>query len=138
MLQRVQTIYLLGACIALVLLFFIPYGAVNLPEASSLLKVSDSVFLSAINGLGALLILITVFLYKQRITQIKMGRVCVGINLILMASLFFISSSGKPASASNSYSVGAVLPIVSLLFILLAIRGIRKDEDLVRSADRIR
>ncbi len=37
-----------------------------------------------------------------------------------------------------SYGPGIFFPIISLLFILLANRAIRKDENLVRAADRIR
>jgi hypothetical protein len=36
------------------------------------------------------------------------------------------------------YKVGAALPVVSIVLLLLAYGGIRKDEKLIRSADRLR
>jgi len=36
------------------------------------------------------------------------------------------------------YHVGFYLPVVALAFLFLAIRGIKKDEALVKSLDRIR
>jgi hypothetical protein len=44
--------------------------------------------------------------------------------------------SGKTGEVR--YKLGAILPIVSVILVFLATRAIKKDEDLVRSADRIR
>jgi hypothetical protein len=38
----------------------------------------------------------------------------------------------------GNYGIGVILPSLAILFIILALRGIRKDEMLVRSADRLR
>ena len=40
--------------------------------------------------------------------------------------------------AHVSYGIGAYLPVVAIAFLLLAFRGIKKDEDLVKSIDRLR
>jgi hypothetical protein len=53
-------------------------------------------------------------------------------------SFLNISSTAQTAELSTTYGIGMMLPLLSLIFCLLAIRGIRKDEELVRSADRIR
>jgi hypothetical protein len=41
-------------------------------------------------------------------------------------------------SAPVDYKIADLFPILQLLFFHLAVRGINKDEALVRSADRIR
>jgi hypothetical protein len=43
-----------------------------------------------------------------------------------------------PAPTNGSYWVGAVLPVASLIFLIMAAVAIRKDEKLVRSMDRLR
>jgi hypothetical protein len=44
----------------------------------------------------------------------------------------------KPSFTSDNYGIGAMLPSIAVLLFILAIRGIRKDENLIRSADRLR
>ena len=39
---------------------------------------------------------------------------------------------------ANNYGIGLILPSLAILFIILAIRGIRNDEKLIKSADRLR
>ena len=47
-------------------------------------------------------------------------------------------NDGSSAPVTGSYWIGSVLPIISLVFLIMAIRGIRKDEKLVKSLDRLR
>ena len=47
-------------------------------------------------------------------------------------------SKQTPPVTEGSYWVGAVLPVLSIVFLVLAISGIRRDEKLVRSTDRLR
>jgi hypothetical protein len=42
------------------------------------------------------------------------------------------------ASESTRYTFRIAIPFVNLILLLMALRGIRKDEDLVKSYDRIR
>ena len=84
---------------------------------------------------------VTIFMYQQRKRQIRMSImsiVAVGSFITLMLSR--VSGINKlPVPPLNpSYGIGAVLPIVSLVFIVLAILGINKDEKLVKSMDRLR
>ena len=47
-------------------------------------------------------------------------------------------NNGSSAPANGSYWIGSILPIISVIFLILAIRGIRKDEKLIKSLDRLR
>jgi ABC-type proline/glycine betaine transport system permease subunit len=64
------------------------------------------------------------------------------IALILAFSFGLAKSIQKVALLNqfnpDNYGIGALLPSLAILFLILAIRGIRKDENLVRSADRLR
>ena len=57
---------------------------------------------------------------SRNIQQIQYDRVIIGMN----------------DNARLSYSIG--LPVIALIFVLLAIRFVKKDEKLVRSLDRLR
>jgi hypothetical protein len=91
--------------------------------------------------LAIIVALIETFSYKNRMTQIKMG----ALNSLLLAGamisiVWFVTQGQQEWIQSNpgNYSVGIILPTISLIFNLIANRFIRKDEKLVRSMDRIR
>lgn len=145
MLQRKQSIWLLvagvlNACV----LFFDLYrwhDLVNGVDTKFEVRVSNEYPLLLVIMVCTLLPLVTIFMFKQRKRQLMMTiaaifSVC-SFNGLMLAR---ISAKAKliPAVAGGSYWLGAVLPIISMLFLILAIVGIRKDDKLVKSMDRLR
>jgi len=57
---------------------------------------------------------------------------------VFIALLMWQISTIQPPPVNGSYWIGSVLPVISIIFIIMAIRGIKKDEKLVRSLDRLR
>ena len=103
--------------------------------------------LMALAAVVALVALVTVFLYKNRVRQMRVVAVAFLLNVIFVFLLFFwaVDAYGKTvmqamqgADLQVTWFVGAYAPIVSLLFFVLAHRGIKKDEAKVRAADRLR
>ena len=91
--------------------------------------VSASDFLSCL-----ILPFVQIFMFKNRVKQIKIGKLAIAY-WVIWAVIFVILS----LSIDNlKPSFGAIIPLLSILFIYLANKAIRKDEDLVRSIDRIR
>lgn len=96
--------------------------------------------LFALAAIISLLALVTVFLYKKRILQI---RLCV-FNAILMVCFYglflFFWYDLKVALEPVSLNVRLALcfPLICLILDYLAIRNIGADEILVRSLDRLR
>ena len=92
-------------------------------------------------SLAGVMSILAIFAYKNRRRQIK---ICLlsGMFMILLYPIAFIYWwFAKDLLATVGYpSLGAVLifPIVAFILNLMAIRSIRADEKLVRSADRIR
>lgn len=90
-------------------------------------------------------IITTIFSYRHRLFQIKL---CYMIwifllGLMIFTAVFFyrlneILVSVGGANVASNYSITAIFPIVSLILVWLAYRGIIKDESLVRSLDRLR
>jgi len=82
---------------------------------------------------------ISIFMYKNRPRQVQLSRLTVLLNAVLLVAFFLLSDSfAEKSHTLVSYSVGVYVPIIPIACLLLAIRSIRKDDKLVRSADRIR
>lgn len=98
-------------------------------------------------ALTALVALVCIFMYKNRVRQMRVAAVGFLLNVAYVFLLFFwaVDAYGKTvmqamqgADLQVTWFVGAYAPIVSLLFFVLAHRGIKKDEAKVRAADRLR
>jgi hypothetical protein len=80
--------------------------------------------------------------YKKRKNQFVMGRLNIILNVILLGlfliRLFNLSGETDPEKVVSEKGIGVFLPIVSIVFLSLANKAIKKDEDLVKSVDRLR
>lgn len=147
MIQRKQTLFLLAVAIIAILLFFIPFQKLVttdntwaiclMPGCSSEVISSDIYYTLILNIIILALTLGVIFLYKNRVLQFKLANLIALFNVILVG-LFFLLSFTKLGMGSISYQIGAFLPLVSAVLAYLAAHFIKKDEQLVRSADRIR
>jgi glucan phosphoethanolaminetransferase (alkaline phosphatase superfamily) len=92
--------------------------------------------------LTAILIVYTIFQYKNRPLQIKLSNVGVLACIALILAIFFlyIPMIEKKIGIIPDYrkSFGIYMPLVSLVFMVMANRAIKRDENLVKSADRLR
>lgn len=157
MIQRIQTVYLLLAAIAMGATFYFPLAdAIGINDSLILYTyqivslVPDSLpefpnyFMWPMIGIVALVLLfsiVTIFMYKNRMRQLNILRVVVILMLVLIALFFFYYTPDMERVSGGiiGYQVpGAYLPIVSFVFYVLAYRGIISDEKLIRSADRLR
>lgn len=98
--------------------------------------------------LGATLIIIAlinisaIFLYTKRPLQIRIIRYALLLKIAILAILgyytYLLSSTTDYISFSISPQIGSVLLVISILLDWLSISAIKKDENLIRSIDRIR
>lgn len=103
--------------------------------------------LMVVAALVAVMALVCVFLYKNRVRQMRMVAVAFLLNVAYVFLLFFwaVDAYGKTvlkamqgADLQVTWYVAAYAPIVSLVLLILAHRAIKKDEAKVRAADRLR
>ena len=136
MLQRIQTVYLfIAALISGVLIFFVPLWSNETGEPVYV----EEVLLALSLYLGsAILSLITIFLYKNRKLQFVLGRVNILLNFILLGVFVYWSLTVPGEMQISEKGIGMFLPVLSIVFLVLANKAIKKDEDLVKSADRFR
>ncbi len=137
MIQRIQTIYLLiSAGISAGLSFMFDLWS-NANEV--LVYAKDDMLYFSLFMASAALAVVTVFLFKNRQLQFVLGRVNIILNFILLGLFVYrsLSLSGETSDVSEK-GIGMLLPIFSIVFLVLANKAIKKDEDLVKSVDRLR
>ncbi|MBT8179673.1 MAG: DUF4293 family protein, partial [Eudoraea sp.] len=86
----------------------------------------------------AVFALIAVFLYKNRKNQFVLNRLNLILNLFLLGFFVYRSLSLSGETAVSEKGIGMLIPIFSIVFLALANKAIKKDEDLVKSVDRLR
>lgn len=158
MIQRPQSILLVIVAILYGLLAFAPLWLLNAPSGTIVLDAtsavltnpdgeeiarSSNVYLLATSACGAILAIITLFLFKNRSLQARLAAFNTLILVIFVGLMVFLAHPHAlklaPAGATGgSYGWGFYLTVAILALDFVANRMIRKDEALVKSVDRIR
>ena len=153
MIQRIQTVYLFASLVIIALIFLVPVAELTYGNSQHVIfkitgfydDVSGSLILAAIPvvilvSVIVCLYIISIFLFKRRIIQ---ARLCV-INMVLLAGLvglyiyhllYFVK---KVPGVEYKPELSFLFPIIAIILTFLAYRGIRKDENLIRLAERLR
>jgi hypothetical protein len=155
MLQRIQSIYLLLASLAIYALFFFPLVHNVYVGGKPLTIMVTGVFqdmngqlthtqfftaLTAVTAVIGLIPLIIIFLYKNRKQQVAL---CYSTMLVVVGLTFWMAQTVKPIMGdaqidSHNWGIGLLLSSVSMIFLVMAVKGVQRDEKLVKSADRLR
>ncbi len=158
MLQRIQTIYLAIVAIACILLFFFPlatyyhelngnyklfiYGIKSMdPEPRVLFGPYFTIPLIFMTVASFIFSVSSIFLYKNRPLQLRLSAFNMLTNIVLVMVIFFFYATKIQTMTmiEPEYNyTGIGLPLVSVLFLILTNQAIKKDETLVKSADRLR
>lgn len=122
MIQRIQTVYMLiaGVVAAMPILFGLDW------------------LRTLLFAISAVVALYTIFKYKKRNIQQLLNWLNIVINFTLLGIFVYrmLNSSGE--SIISEKGVGVFVPVLSIVFLFLANKAIRRDEKLVKSADRLR
>jgi len=136
MLQRIQTVYLiLAAANALGLIFVFHLWITN--DGSTVFAKDELPVFAAFLASGVLS-MITIFLFKNRKLQFVLGRLNIILNFFLLGFFVYQSLNLSGETKVSEKGIGMFLPIISIVFLALANKAIKKDEDLVKSVDRLR
>lgn len=144
MIQRIQTVYLLlTALLSGGLVFFVSlWGTENNEAVSVLDTLTDGRFLIKSIGIAffvsSLLSLISIFSFKDRKKQFVLGRLNILINFYLLGLLLMQSLNLSGETKVSEKGIGIFIPLVVIVLLAMANRAIKKDEDLVKSVDRLR
>ena len=133
MIQRVQSLFLFFAAkLSLIILFYAPVF-INESNTEEFLLLKDVQFPTLVLSLSILLSIYSIFLYKNRLLQLKIvsfAKLSVSLSFFLLLFL--------PVKEGFVMYYGQFFLLVPFLVLFLASYFIKKDEKLVRSADRIR
>jgi len=140
MIQRQQTLWLLLATAAAILTFMFPFVIGDEIKAESPLPVRATIdagsnfLLLLATGASLVISTVTIFLYKNRPQQVWLT--AGGIVITLLLIFLYIKEMKKLIEPVLALS--AVLPVLILFGYIMALRGIRKDDKLVKSLDKLR
>ena len=152
MIQRIQSVYLLLVAVLLVVAACLPVGTfvetggVSLHSFKPLgLTLADGEFQSTwglfcILLLSAIIAFATIFLFRNRMLQIRMTifNSILLIGYYMAAVVFVFILKGKIEASVFRLGWALCLPAVCIVLNYLAFRAIYKDEVLVKAADRLR
>lgn len=135
MIQRIQTLYMILALVfSGVLGFVFPLWI----EAGREYYFMSNLVYTTITALSVSIVLFSIVSYKNRQNQFVANRLAMILNLILLGLFVYRSLNLSGETAVSEKGIGMFLPIVSIVFLVLANKAIKKDEDLVKSVDRLR
>lgn len=136
MLQRVQTIYMA--------IVFILSGILSLVfplwtnAKGELIYAPHSGLFIGLFGISAALAAYAIITYNNRMRQFVVNRLNIILNVLLLGLFVFRSLNLSGEIEVSEKGIGMILPILSILLLVFANRAIKKDEDLVKSVDRLR
>ncbi|WP_299767435.1 DUF4293 domain-containing protein [uncultured Dokdonia sp.] len=136
MIQRIQSIYLALAGIVSIALPFV-FSLYADAEGNAVWAKDDPIILGLF-ALSAVLSFIIIFLYKKRQNQFVLGRLTIILNFVLLGVLVYRSQILSGGTAVLEKGIGMIIPLISIVLLALANKAIKRDEDLVKSVDRLR
>ena len=136
MIQRIQSIYLLIVAILAGLGIYFPIWD---DQKLNVIKGFDNIYILSLFASVIVLALLTIFLFNNRKLQFVLNRLNILINLILLGVFgYYTQTLSGEAIVVSEKEIGLVVPLISIVFLYLANKAIKKDEDLVKSVDRLR
>ena len=144
MIQRIQTIYLLLVLIVSGGISFVAllwtsmagdnYYLTNMIDSNSwgLISIPIGFIISA------LLSFWSVLKFKNRKEQIKLNRFNIVSNLYLLGIFVYQLLTLSGENEISVKGIGLFLPVIAIVLLVLANKSIQKDEELVKSVDRLR
>lgn len=136
MIQRIQSVYLfLVALISGALPFFVTLW--KDAQGATIIALDEHLVFGMYVG-SAVLAIIALFAFKNRKLQFVLNRLNIILNFILLGFFVYWSLSISGEMKVSEKGIGMILPIISIVFLVLANKAIMKDENLVKSVDRLR
>lgn len=135
MIQRIQSIWLLLAAIVMAGIFYFPIY--KYPEALPV-TIGNNYLAIILAALSVILSLVAIFSFRKRKNQKKLVWLDILCCVLLLAWLYYSGATEAAVQPGGYFWIGAFLPLMSIVLLLMSLRGIQKDEKLIKSMDRLR
>ncbi len=136
MFQRIQSLYMIIALLLTAGLYFL-FPELKDAEGNVLLDSNQPLIIGLIAAAGVL-ILLSLFNFKKRQLQFVLNRLTIILNFVLLGVFVYHSLSLPGESLLSMKGIGVLFPVISIVLLAMANKAIKRDEDLVKSVDRIR
>ena len=142
MIQRKQTLWLLLATLAAFLTLKFPFYTGNVLDPITNIKTFKllnagsygNMLITILSVAVGVIALITIFLYSDRKKQMLITAVNTVLSLIVIV-LYYLQTKNF---IDGAYSISSILSLIIPISLIAAIIGIRSDEKLIKSVDRLR
>ncbi len=129
---------LLIAAIFMAVFCFTPFASIQAGNAAAqAIYAKDAPVLLVVNILIAVLLVLSIFLYKDLRRQMKLTILSMVLICVSIVTSFFYIYAGFEGATPILFG-GVMLLVLAVIFALLALRGMRHDHHLLRSVDRLR
>ncbi|RRO25164.1 DUF4293 domain-containing protein [Flavobacteriaceae bacterium 14752] len=135
MIQRIQSVYLFLVILANVIATFTLGELLN--KVASFIENFEIEYVIYFL-LVAVLSLWSLITFKKRKFQLKIGRLNLFVNFVALGFLTYWLLILPGEINFSEKGIGLVIPVISIVFIVLAQKAIKRDDELVKSADRFR
>ena len=136
MIQRIQTIFIFLAIVCSGILPFV-FPLWIMADRKEFFFMANQGY-AALFGLSVSLSILAILFYKNRQHQFVINRLNMILNLVLLGLFVYHSLNISGETNISEKGIGMFLPIGTIVFLVLANKAIKKDEDLVKSVDRLR
>jgi len=142
MIQRIQSIWLLAAAVFAFAGLRFPFYTGNLTEIKDGLSTQTFVSVDGFSNLYittltiaiGVMASIAIFLYKNRGLQIRLSILSILLELVTM----YLYYRETQTLTQGTYALSSLLQVGVLSFIFLAIKGISKDNKIIRESNSLR
>ncbi len=141
MIQRIQTLWLFLAAVLMMLIFYFP--TYQFSGSSALPITIGNDFLGIVlSAFSIILSIVTLVRFKNRKQQISLTwlniLLCIGLQAWLFVRINNVTELPAYQNIPGYYWISTFIPLAVIILLFLAKGGIRKDEKLVKSLDRLR
>lgn len=152
MIQRIQSVYLLLVAILLIVAICMPVGQFIGSDGIAIhvfkplgITLADGSFQSTWGLFGILLLsaiiaFCTIFLFRNRMLQIRMAVFCslllIGYYIAFFVFMFILKSDLNAMTFQLGWAL--CLPAICIILLYLTFRAVYRDEVMVKAADRLR
>jgi hypothetical protein len=160
MLLRIQTVFLTLATLLSVLFLFKPFSSLYMNDGTlcmltfaglktaedPILLINRTLPLAILATTTGLLSLVTIFLFNNRVVQLRLCvfNILLTIGFLVALAFYYLAFKNGIGLAEGTFAVEnklrwtLIIPFINIILIFQAFRAIRRDDLLVKSNDRLR
>lgn len=136
MIQRIQSVWLLLAAIAVFFSIRLPFysGTDSVDLVYRTLTGTTNIFILILSSALGTCIVVAIFMFRQRPVQIRL----IWISIIAECLIIYLYYRETTFFAEGGFSLWSALHPLILILLIMALRGISRDAKLIRESNRLR